>query len=184
MAALQREEENPFFALTGQVRETEQPLKRKGRGRPKRDELPQYETVYRIEVEIGDLDQTAFQREKERLGCFVLITNILNDGKDGATILKEYKDQSSVELQFKTIKDPEFVGAMYLKRPDRIEALEYVVLMAVLVKNLIERRALAMKMESEPILLPGKKKTWQPTGDKILDLLSVVDIVMTGAGKR
>jgi hypothetical protein len=40
-----------------------------------------------------------------------------------------------------------------------------------------------MKSESEPLLLPGKKKTWEPTGDKILDLFSVIDIIVT-KGKR
>lgn len=70
---------------------------------------------------------------------------------------------------------------MYLKRPDRIQALAYVVLMAVLVKNLSKVRR-AMKVETEPLMMPGKKKSWEPTGDKILDLFSGIDVVMMGLG--
>lgn len=185
LAAAQKEQRNAFFTLEGQIIELEQLVKRPGRGRPKKDQAPEYETVYQVDGKVSTLDQAAFQHEKERLSCFVLITNILDTSKDGGSILSEYKSQSSVELQFKAIKDPEFVGSMYLKRPDRIQALAYVVLMAVLVKNLIERRVRrAMKMESEPLIMPGKKKSWEPTGDKILDLFSGIDVVMTGPGKR
>jgi len=185
LAALQKERRNSFFSIEGQVVVVEQPVKRPRRGRPKKGEQQEYETVYRIDITIGELDQAAFQSEKERLSCFVLITNIMDSSKTGALILQEYKNQSSVELQFKAIKDPEFVGSMYLKRPDRIEALGYVVLMAVLVKNLIERRVRrAMRSENEPLLLPGRKKTWEPTGDKILDLFSIIDIVVANGNRE
>jgi len=137
LAALQKEKRNRFFSIEGQVIPVEQPVKRPHRGRPKKDEPQELETVYRVDVNVGGLDLAAFQSEKERLSCFVLITSIMDTTKDGALILKEYKSQSSVELQFKVIKDPEFVGSMYLKRPVRVEALAYVVLMAVLVKSLI-----------------------------------------------
>lgn len=53
-------------------------------------------------------------------------------GREGAPGVREYKEQTSVELQFKAIKEPEFVGAMYVKKPERLEALAYVVLLAVL----------------------------------------------------
>ena len=52
-------------------------------------------------------------------------------------VLCEYKEQSCVELSFKAIKEPEFVGAMYVKKPERLEALAYVVLLAALVLSLI-----------------------------------------------
>lgn len=181
--ALQKELFNPYFPLDGQIIELEQPAKRPTRGRPKKDEIPELEIVYKVDARVGDLDKIAFQREKEQLSCFV--TNIMDKAKNGATILSEYKSQSSVELQFRAIKDPEFVGSMYLKRPDRIQALGYVVLMAVLVKNLIERRVRrALKQETVPLSLPGKKKSWKPTGDKILDLFSGIDVIMTAPGKR
>ena len=56
-------------------------------------------------------------------------------------MLREYKEQSCVELSFKAIKEPEFVGAMYVKKPERLEALAYVVLLAALVRAVMQRRA-------------------------------------------
>lgn len=71
----------------------------------------------------------------------MLITNISDKELYPAPkVLSEYKNQATIELRFKAIKDPEFVGATYGKKPERLEALAYVVLMAVLVRSVIERR--------------------------------------------
>ena len=175
----QKQHENNFFTIEGESLSIEEPVKRNGKGRPKKDTVLEYTTIYRLSIKTGALNKDAFQREKERLSCFVLITNIIDASKTGADILTEYKNQSSIELQFKTIKDPKFVGAMYLKRPERVEALAYVVLMAVLIKNLLERRVRrALKSEKEPLVLPGNKKTFEPTGDKILEIFSNIDIIV------
>jgi transposase len=175
----QKQYKNDFFTIEGESVSIEEPVKRNGKGRPKKDSIKEYSTVYRLNIKTSELNKDAFQREKERLSCFVLITNIMDASKTGADILTEYKNQSSIELQFKTIKDPKFVGAMYLKRPQRVEALAYVVLMAVLIKNLLERRVRkALKSEKEPLILPGNKKTFEPTGDKILEIFSDIDIIV------
>lgn len=185
IAKFKNEHRNEFFSIEGQVIATNQAVKREGKGRPKKDESREYQTVYQLELKVGELNQAAFQREKERLSCFVLVTNIMDSSKSGATILDEYKSQSSVELQFKAIKDPEFVGALYLKRPERIQALAYVVLMALLIKNLLARRVRnALKTETEPLIMPGKVKSWTPTADKILDMFSVVNVIHTTPGVR
>jgi transposase len=47
--------------------------------------------------------------------------------------MKEYKQQSSVELRFKFLKDPMFVDSLFLKTPERIEALGYVLLIALFI---------------------------------------------------
>ncbi len=93
--------------------------------------------------------------------------------------MKEYKAQSSVETSFKFLKDPFFVGPIYLKTPERVEALAYVMLIALLMFGILERRVReALKEEAEPLIIPGKKKTFEPTGKKILESLSYV-LVMT-----
>jgi transposase len=74
---------------------------------------------------------------------------------------------------------------MYLKRPERVEALAYVVLMAVLIKNLLERRVRkALKNEQEPLILPGNKKSFEPTGDKILEIFSVIDVIVFSSNHK
>jgi transposase len=56
-------------------------------------------------------------------------------------VLREYKEQQAVERRFPVLKDPKRVGPVFLDRPERVEALGYVLLMALLVYSLIERRA-------------------------------------------
>lgn len=56
-----------------------------------------------------------------RGSCFVLITNILDAEEYPAEkALRDYKKQTDVELQPKAIKEPEFVGAMFVKEPERL----------------------------------------------------------------
>ena len=65
-------------------------------------------------------------------------------------IVKEYKGQSSVETSFKILNNPMFVGPIYLKKSGRVEALAYVLLIALLIFGILERRVReAMKHESE-----------------------------------
>jgi len=106
------------------------------------------------------------------------VTN-LDETNTAYEIVKEYKAQSHVETSFKFLKDPLFVGPIYLKKPERVEALAYVLLMALLIFGILERRAReAMKHETEPLLLQGKVETFKPTGKRILEFFETV-LVMT-----
>ena len=166
-----KEHKNAYFPITGQVISQE---KRKP-GRPGEGNPP--EIVYSLELRLST-DEKAVQQAKERLSCFVLITN-LGEEHSPEHILKEYKAQSNVETSFKFLKDPLFVGPIYLKKPARVEALAYVLLIALLMFGILERRVReAMKHESEPLVIPGKVKTFSPTGEKILETLETV-LVMT-----
>lgn len=120
-----------------------------------------------------------FKETKSVLCCFVLITN-LDQSYSPLEVLKQYKAQSKVETSFKFLKDPLFVGPVFLKKPERVEALAYVLLMALLMFGLLERRVReAMKLETEPLIIPGKVKTFSPTGKKILESLESVMVMTT-----
>lgn len=165
---------NPFYPVKGQVVTEE---KRKP-GRQPKNGAPHTVTIYRLQLQILT-DDDAIIKERERKSCFVLITNILNQYSD-RDILQEYKHQSSVETSFKFIKDPLYVGAVYLKKPSRVKALTYVILIALLLFHLMERRVReAMKQETEPLLIPGRKLTFKPTGKKILQSLEHMIVVTT-----
>lgn len=79
------------------------------------------------------------------------------------------------------MKDPKRVGAIYLKNEQRIEALGYVLIMALLVYSLIERRArLALADADEPMELSNGSTSYRPTGRRVLQrfenmLISRVD---------
>ena len=163
-----------FYPIQGQIVAEEKPKP----GRQPKNGPPNTVTLYRLKFELTT-DEEAIRKEKERLSCFVLITNLLDEYSD-AEILKEYKQQSSVETSFKFIKDPFYVGPAYLKKPGRIKALAYVILIALLLFHLLERRVReALKQEEEPLLIPGKKKTFKPTGKKILQSLENMIVVTT-----
>lgn len=170
LAEFQKQHRDPYFPVTGEVTAEQ---KRKP-GRPGKNNSP--ETVYHLKLQYST-DEEAVQQTRERLSCFVLITNLSE--YNPAEILKEYKAQSSVETSFKFLKDPLFVGPIYLKKPARVEALAYVFLIALLIFGILERRVReAMKTETEPLIIPGKVKTFRPTGKKILESLETV-LVMT-----
>jgi transposase len=167
----QKQHKNDYFPLTGQVICQE---KRKP-GRPGKDNLPEH--IYCLKLQYTT-DEGAVKQAKEQLSCFVLITN-LDQEYTARHILKEYKAQNNVETSFKFLKDPLFVGPIYLKKPSRVEALAYVLLIALLMFGILERRVReAMKHETEPLIIPGKVKTFKPTGKKILETLETV-LVMT-----
>ena len=173
----QKEKGSRFYPLTGRVEKSQEKVKRRRRGRPSKGEKVEYREVYRIKIHVGELDEEAVQQETERLGCFVLITN-LSDDYSAHFILKEYKEQTVVENRFKFVKHPLYVGPLYVQKKERLEALCYVILMALVVYIILQRRVrLALKKETEPLLLPGKKKSFEPTGNMILELFRPVKIL-------
>lgn len=176
-----QEKNGGFYPLVGTVESVNEKLKRHSRGRPAKSEEPQYRQVYRINLEAGAPDEEALARAKERLGCFVLISNVCDYSTDD--ILKEYKEQTVVENRFKFIKHPIYVGPMFLQKNERMEALSYVILMALIVYIVLQRRVRqALEKEAEPLVITGGKKSFAPTGNKVLELLSPVKILCLKKG--
>lgn len=137
------------------------------RGRPKKDESRKIEsTHFMIQAELNVQEEYIAQKREES-GCFVLLTNIPDQGeqaKNGASILKLYKEQHGIERNFSFLKDPVFVNDLFLKKPERVEALGAILLISLLVRNLIEfvlRNHIATTNRS----LPGwdHKQTMRPT---------------------
>jgi transposase len=85
------------------------------------------------------------EREVERLrqaaGCFVLLTNVPTEGEMAhapGEVLAAYKEQYGIERNFAFLKDPLIVNDLFLKRPERIEALGFILLASLLTWNLME----------------------------------------------
>ena len=178
-----KENENRFYPLEGHVEKDKVRKKRKNRGRPRADETPEYEEKIRVRIELGELKEVAVNEERERLSCFILITNVDEEKRNGLEILKEYKRQHTVENKFKFIKNPVMVGPIYLQKKERLEALTYVVLIALLIYTILERRVRqALEKEEEPIILKGNVKSFEPTGNRILELFESVKILKIDEG--
>ncbi|MEW6524055.1 MAG: hypothetical protein AB1445_10905 [Bacillota bacterium] len=76
------------------------------------------------------------------------------------------------------------MGPVYLKNPERVAALAYVFLMALLVYSLIQRRARrALRGQEKPLIIYDNRKTFESTGRSVLDLF--VNMMMDNVdGKR
>lgn len=106
-------------------------------------------------------------RKVQETGCFVLLTNVPTEGDmahRAGEVLRAYKEQHGVEQNFAFLKDPVIVNSLFLKKPERIEALGLVLLLALLLWRLVER-ALRVHVETTGGTLTGwdKKETQKPT---------------------
>lgn len=177
-----KEHKNDFYPLHGSVEKAAVKVKRGKKGRPKKDDKPEYQDTYNVRVQINELEEKAYKREKEHLSCFVLITNIFK-GFNAYELLKEYKQQTVVENRFRFIKHPLYVGPLWLQIPRRLEAMSYVILMALAVYIILQRRVrLALQDEEDPIILKGNVKSFEPTGHRILQLFESFKIIYIKEG--
>ncbi|MBW1720290.1 MAG: IS1634 family transposase [Deltaproteobacteria bacterium] len=121
---------------------------------------------YVIEAKIQEKTEQ-IERKRKEAGCFVLLTNIPRQGdmaETGAELLQAYKEQNGIERNFSFLKDPLIVNDLFLKKPERIEALGAVLLMALMIWNLIEH-TLRLHIKESGGTLPGwdNKPTRRPT---------------------
>lgn len=143
----------------------EEKMKRKKRGRPKKNEILKTRTNYYLSGSLT-LDEDAYAVERELCGQYVLITSLMDAEKDPArTILEKYKGQYYVERIFKFIKNPSWVGSFCLKKRERVAALGYVLFIAAIIYTLWERRVrMALNnSDAEPIEGLNRQKTKKPT---------------------
>ncbi|MCK4682240.1 IS1634 family transposase [Candidatus Bipolaricaulota bacterium] len=107
------------------------------------------------------------ERIREASGCFVLMTNTPTEGDmahSPADVLVAYKEQHGIERNFGFLKDPLFVNDMFVKRPDRIEVLGFILLTSLLVWNLMEH-VMREYLKRTDSTIPGwdRKPTQTPT---------------------
>ena len=138
-------------------------------GRPKLGELPT-----RIEYQItGQLFTPLASRHEalQQLGLFIIATNDVSDNLDMASLLSSYKAQQNVEKGFRFLKSPDFLtSAIYLKKPERIEALLMVMTCCFMVyaglehqirKTLVEKDGYFPNMKYKPHQRPTARWVFQ-----------------------
>jgi len=144
-------------------------------GRPSKDAKGDIQG-YRYYLEIQSKPNVhRIRRAVEESCCFVLCSNDLTLSSE--SILREYKTQDSVEKKFQQLKSPQFVNAIYLESPERIEAFSYLMLICMLMLSVAEyvvRRGLTQ--DNDQIIGPGKIKMKRPTQRAIYDIFYSVRI--------
>ena len=148
-------------------------------GRPPKGATRPTALRYRLIVTVT-CDWQAYRAACQTHGKFILITSLRDcQAYPARDILAEYKEQYTAERAFRFIKDPTWVGAFCLKKPERIAAFAYVLLMAAMVYTLLERqvRQSLQPAAIEPIVGLNNRPTKQPTAYAIKTILTPILVV-------
>lgn len=180
-ALIAREKEHAvrFHTLTTTITCSEQPKKK--RGRPKKDAPVEMETIYQIELQ-ATVDEEAVAVERRRSSRFVLATTLpttwLDRTMDGPELLALYKGQIHVEMNFAFLKDPYYTDEVYLKKPERVQVLSYLFLLALVIYRVFQRRIRQFITEGKPMKGAGGRKLTKPTSQVIFQLFQYVQVVV------
>jgi transposase len=151
-----------------------------GPGRPKQGAAPEV-IGYQLQGQVR-ASETAVNAARQTLGRFVLATNELDPQKLSAeAMLSQYKAQSSsVERGFRFLKDPLFFAdSLFLKNPGRIMALIMIMVIALLVYALAERK-LRLQLTETNQSVPNQvgKLAQTPTMRWIFQVFEGIDLLL------
>lgn len=146
-----------------------------GRGQPKKDAVPE-----RVLVQIQGRaieNKESIELMAQEKACFIVGTNNLEQTAEEA--VAAYKSQSSVERGFRFLKDPTFFAqSLYLKKPERIEALVTVMTLSLLIYSIAQRRIRNAIANQEPFVPNSSKKPYKnPTLRRIFQLFQGINLI-------
>lgn len=176
-AALGLGEELPWHRPQVQV----VPLKKYAQaGRPAKDAVAQivgWQVTGPLQVK-----EESIAAKRQRLGRFIVATNVLDEEKVPHTnLLNYYKEQgSAVERGFRFLKDPMFFAdSLFLKSPARIMAMIMIMGLALLVYALAERQ-IRRQLAHHNDTIPDQKgkPTQTPTMRRIAQIFEGVDLLI------
>ncbi len=183
--ALVRENRYGYHRLEAEV--IAEPIYAPGRpatGRPR----PVRGHRHRIHLRLSE-ESASIARARELAGCFVLLSNVppadRPEGLEAAEILRAYKQQNGVEMNFRFLKDPVIVNDTFLKKAERIEALGFILLLSLMVWNLIQQ-VLREHLEKHRTSILGwdKKQTHRPTTLMVIFYFQHVSIFKWDGGRE
>jgi transposase len=159
-----------------------------GRGRPSaHTPRPVKALRYRLKTTIRPHTER-ISRMEEEAGCFVLLTNGPTAGDmahSAREILTVYKEQHGTEQNDGFLKDPVIVNSLFLKKPERIEALGLVLLLALLLWRLMERQMRAhVERTGRPLTGWDKKPTERPTAFMMMTTFAGVLVCKVGSQRQ
>ncbi len=135
-----------------------------GKGRPRKDARPvshRWQIVATVSVNQERVEQEAFRKACWIVGTNVLEPTVLSDQH----LIATYKGQGSPERGFRFLKDPLFLASsIFVKKPERIMALSFIMVLCLLIYRLAEVRLRARLVETQQTI-PDQvhKPTARPT---------------------
>lgn len=125
------------------------------KGRPKKGQAPDSIDYLLTGQAVTCLKKVA--KAKEQSGIFILATNDMSDDLDMAGLLAAYKSQQTVERGFRFLKSPDFmVSSLFLKKPERIEALLMIMTCSLMVYSALEHR-IRQSLRQKDLTFPDMK---------------------------
>ena len=136
------------------------------------------EIIWKIRGVIVGVVAEKVEKLRQKDESFVLITNIKNEDKSDREVLEEYKRQYVVEVQFHLLKQPAVASPLFLKKPERIQALLMLLAVALLVRALIQHqvRHRVKSYREKPKIGLNKARMESPTAEAILKEIRVHSI--------
>jgi transposase len=135
-----------------------------GKGRPRKDASPvtsQWQIVATVTLNQQQIDQEALRK-----ACWIVGTNVLEPAMlSDQALVTTYKEQGGVERGFRFLKDPLFLASsVFVKKPERIMALSFIMVLCLLIYRLAEFRLRARLAETQQTI-PDQvhKPTARPT---------------------
>lgn len=170
-----------------QIKEIEYIEKReyKTAGRPNKLTKPN-QIKYQVKGQIGTSEEV-IEAEKIKVGRFILATNVLDKNEfSDEQVLEEYKAQQSNERGFRFLKDPLFfTSSVFVKTPERVEAIAMIMGLCLLVYNLAQRK---LRQElakfDDGIRNQVKKITNKPTMRWVFQMFQSVHLVIINGQKQ
>jgi transposase len=148
------------------------------KGRPAANAIPK-KIVYFLKGSINPLN-VELDAIVDREVMFVLATNELDESAmTDLDILNHYKSQNKVERGFKFLKDPSFqANTIFIKTPERVEALMMVMTLSLLVYAAIQYR-IRQELDKNNASIPDQKRkpTKKPTAKWVFELFQGVHLL-------
>ena len=155
------------------------------RGRPKQEATPDQTVWYLVpQLEVDQQEVTVLVRKK---AAFIVATNILDAQRlSHEQVISTYKEQGGVERGFRFLKDPVFLASsVFVKKPERVIALSFVMVLCLLVYRLAEHRLRRQLVATEQTL-PNQitKPTNRPTMRWIFQCFEGIDLLHIRMGSH
>jgi transposase len=155
------------------------------RGRPKKEGMPDKTVWYLVpQLEIDQPQVAVLARKK---AAFIVATNILDEERlSHEQVISTYKEQGGVERGFRFLKDPLFLASsVFVKKPERVIALSFIMVLCLLVYRLAER-LLRARLAATEQTVPNQlnKPTNRPTMRWIFQCFEGIDLLHIRVGSH
>lgn len=158
---------------TFEVQFNEIKTEKKARGNPgKNPKPPQVKVMWEVYAKIGGVNEERTEKFRQEEECFVLIASVEQSELSSEQVLRQYKEQSIVEVQFRLLKEPAIASTIFLKTPERIDALMMLLNVSLLIRALIQykvRKGISESKDEAPKIGWSNSKMEKPTINFIIE---------------